>query len=377
MIYLDNSATSLHKPPEVAQAVAFAIQHFGNPGRSFHLPAMRAAREVFLTRVEIARLVGLEDPLQVAFTSGATESLNLVLNSLITKDDGVITSVLEHNSVLRPLYRIGCPLSLLDCDEEGNLLIENLPRLVTSQTRFVVCAHGSNLLGSITDVKRLYALCRELGLTLILDAAQTLGSIETTADMADVICFTGHKALLGPQGTGGVISKHPLPFALNKTGGTGADSFAPHQPLHMPDVFEAGTQNAHSLYGLQKGALFVNQTGVAAIQQKEKELAQQFLEGVARIPGITLHGPKHAHNRLPVFALQVAGYTADDVALRLWDGWQIATRAGSHCAPLVHRYFFTEKTGMVRLSAGFFTTEHEIDTTLQALEQIASEGRAT
>lgn len=377
MIYLDNGATALQKPPAVATAMAEAVQTLGNPGRSFYHAAMEAARTVYRARAQIARLAGMDNPLNVAFTSNATESLNLVINSLITPADGVITTVLEHNSVLRPLYRLGCPLSFLDCDEEGRLCLEELPGLLTPNTRFMVCCHGSNLLGTLADVAQIQAFCKEHGLTLILDVSQTMGCREVLAEMADVLCFTGHKALMGPQGTGGIIVAGKPPFRLVKTGGSGSDSFAAHQPLEMPDIFEAGTHNTPGLAGLGASLAFVEQVGVAAVQKQEQALTDRFLSGVEQIDGVTVYGPRGTQDRLPVVALNVGDSDAGEVALRLWEGWEIATRAGSHCAPLAHQRFGTEKRGMVRFSFGYYNTPEEIDTALEALAVLAKEMRTS
>lgn len=373
MIYLDNSATTLKKPATVACAVADAIGALGNAGRSVCSPALNASRMVFSTRLEVAKLVRLGSPMGVAFTSGATESLNLVLNSLIRSNDHVVTSVLEHNSVLRPLYKIGCSLSFIPCDEQGRLVFDNLTGLLRKNTRFVVCTHGSNLTGSVTDLRRLQAFCKQNGLGLILDVSQTLGCIETYADMADVLCFTGHKALFGPQGTGGIITDAHKEFSLVKTGGSGSNSFDPHQALSMPDIFEAGTHNAHGLAGLQAGVRFINETGIDVIMARERMLVGDFLTGLRSIPGLRLYGPElvDGEPRLPVISLNMADLSAADLSFLLWDGWKIATRAGSHCAPLAHEFFGTRERGMVRFSPNFFTTEAEIAAAVSALRSIA------
>ena len=379
MIYFDNGATTLQKPAQVAQAVMHGIGSLGNAGRSFYAPAMEAAREIYRARQEVARLVGLQNPLFVAFTSGATESLNLVLDSLITPEDHVITTVLEHNSVLRPLYKIGCALSFIPCDDTGRLVLDGLRPLLRHNTRFLVCTHGSNLTGAVTDVAVLKRFCNDNGLVFILDVSQTLGHVETCAGMADVLCFTGHKALFGPQGTGGIIANRPLDFRLVKTGGSGSDSFGGHQPLAMPDIFEAGTMNVPGLAGLRQGVAYVNRKGIDAIGQQEHRLLSAFLAGVAEIPDVRLYGIQNdaRHAALPIVALNIGNLPADDAALQLWERWRIATRAGSHCAPLVHRHFGTEKQGMVRFSFSLFNTLDEIDMALAALKQIAAQGRGT
>lgn len=373
MIYFDNSATTLTKPHEVAQAVSYAIEHYGNHGRSFYEPAMQASRVLYAARREIARLAAVEDALHVAFTSGATESLNLVLRGLVRENDTVITTVFEHNAVLRTLYDIGCKLAFINCGDDGALILDDLTGLLDSSAKFLICTHASNVLGSITDIEYLYGFCREHGLTLILDGAQTMGRIHVKAGSADVICFSGHKTMFGPMGTGGVIAKNELPVRPVKTGGTGTDSFSPLQPACMPDVFEAGTVNVHGIAGLKEGAAFINNTRLDRIQEKEQMLAAYFLDGLRDIQGVRLYGPRQAKKRLPIFSLNINDSAAEDVSARLWEDWKIATRAGAHCAPLVHERFETTKRGMVRFSLSWFNTREEIDTAVRALGAIARE----
>ncbi len=371
MIYFDNSATTITKPPEVSEGVVYAINNFGNASRSSYDAAMQASREIYNTRAEIANLVGLENPLNVAFTSSSTESLNLVIGSLVKPEDGVITTVTEHNSVLRPLYLKGCQLDFLDCDDQGVLRIEDFEKLLRPETRFLVCTHGSNVTGNVTDVQRLYDLCQKNNIIMILDVSQTLGLIPVTVDMADVLCFTGHKGLFGPQGTGGIIVNGTLPFHIVKTGGAGVQSFERFQQKVMPDIFEAGTLNSHGIYGLQKGVQFINQTGIENIHRREKDLTQLFLEGIREIQGIRLYGDFSSSDRLPVVALNIGNLPASDLSGLLWEKFSIATRAGSHCAPLLHQRFGTVETGIVRFSFSYFNTEEEIEEGIRALHSIA------
>ena len=369
MIYFDNAATTMQKPPEVTQALVNAVNTFGNPGRSFHQPAIEAARAVFDTRRELAKLVKLENPLKIAFTSGATESLNLVINSLVSRQDHVITSLLEHNSVLRPLYNTGCELSFISCDDNGQPVLEKLDSLLKPNTRFLLCTHGSNLTGSVQDAEALYAFCQKNGIVFILDVSQTLGCITVNAAMADILCFTGHKALFGPQGTGGIIVNRQLPFRFVKTGGSGDNSFDIFQSAEMPDIFEAGTANAHGLAGLCQGVAYINRTGLSYIGAFTNRLLLEFLDGVKGIPGIHLYGG--GKQSLPVVALNIGLMPANNAALQLWENWQIATRSGSHCAPLAHRFYKTEAQGMVRFSFSVFNTSEEIAVAVKALKTIA------
>lgn len=371
MIYFDNSATTLKKPPEVAEATAYAINNFGNAGRSFYDAALLVNREIFNTRAEISRLVNLDDPLSVAFTSSATESLNLVIGGLINKEDAVITTVTEHNSVLRPLYLKGCSLSFMNCDDNGNLITDSFEQLLTPSTRFLVCTHGSNVTGNITDVKKIYGLCKKHNITMILDVSQTFGTIDVSKDMADILCFTGHKGLLGPQGTGGVITNGSFDFNIVKTGGAGVNSFDTFQCKTMPDVFEAGTLNGHGIYGLQKGVQFINSVGVEHIHAKEMRLLKAFYNGINKLDNVKIYGDFTTKNRLPVISININGLTSSELSMKLLEGYGIATRAGSHCAPLLHERFGTVDMGMVRFSFSYFNTEDEIEQGILAISNIA------
>ena len=372
MIYFDNAATTLIKPPEVAEAVKYAINNLGNASRSFYPAAMEAGREIYKTRVAIAELVGLADPLQVAFTSSATESLNLVIGGLIKQEDSVITTTLDHNATLRPLHLTGCNLRVMDCDDDGRLLLDSFDELAHPDTKFLVMTHGSNVLGNVNDAKALRDKCRARGITMILDISQTFGSLPFDINLADIFCFTGHKGLYGPQGTGGIIVNGEFDFKIVKSGGAGVHSFAELQAKIMPDIFESGTLNSHSLYGLQKGVDFVARIGIENIQAHEMKLTQLFYEGLQDIPGITVYGDFSSPNRLPVVALNVEGMTSSTLSRLLWEEYGIATRSGSHCAPLLHRRFGTVDRGMTRFSFSYFNTEKEIEQGLRALRQIVN-----
>jgi cysteine desulfurase family protein len=358
------------KPPGVAEAVVYAINNFGNAGRSFYDSARLANREIFNTRVEIAKLTGLNEPLNVAFTSSATESLNLVIAGLVRKDDSVITTVAEHNSVLRPLYLTECDLSFIDCDDNGNLLIDSFEKLLKPSTRFLICTHGSNVTGNITEVQKLYNLCKTNRLTMILDISQTLGVFPVNISMADIFCFTGHKGLFGPQGTGGIIVNGRYDFRIVKTGGAGVNSFHTFHSKVMPDIFETGTLNGHGIYGLQKGVHFINETGVNTIHEKETRLLKKFYDGIKNLERIKIYGDFSTEKRLPVISFNVAGLTSSELAERLWTDHGIATRAGSHCAPLLHKRFGTVDVGMVRFSFSYFNTEAEVQKGLSAITDI-------
>jgi len=393
MIYFDNSATTITKPPEVAEAVTYALNNFGNAGRSFYGAVLTANREIYNTRAEIAKMIGHEEPLNVIFTSSATESLNLVIGGLVKKSDSVVTTVLEHNSVLRPLYLSGCHLSFIDCDDDGNLLIDSFEKLLKPSTRFLICGHGSNVSGNITAVQKLKDICKAYNITMILDIAQTFGTVPVDIGMADIFCFTGHKGLFGPQGTGGIIVNGSYDFKPLKTGGAGVNSFDIFQSKSMPDFFEVGTLNSHGIYGLQKGVKFINETGITVIHEKETQLVRLFYEGIKGIRRLKIYGDfssiegrgesqddgqaegqeiSTTDSRLPIVSFNVEGLTSAELSETLWTGYSIASRPGSHCAPLLHKRFDTVDCGMVRFSFSYFNTFDEIEKGVSAVKEIAT-----
>jgi selenocysteine lyase/cysteine desulfurase len=294
----------------------------------------------------------------------------LVIGGLINAEDSVITTILEHNSVLRPLYLKGCDLSFIDCDDSGNLLIHSVTELIKPTTRFLVCTHGSNVTGNIIDAEKLYGICKSNNVTMILDISQTFGTVPVNINMADIFCFTGHKGLLGPQGTGGIISRGKFDFRISKTGGVGVNSFDKFQMTNMPDIFEVGTLNSPGIYGLQKAVRFINETGIDAIHAKEMRLLKMFYDGIKNLEKIRIYGDFSSENRLPVISINIDGMTSSELAERLWNGYGIATRAGSHCAPLLHKRFGTIDRGMVRFSFSYFNTEDEIEQGIKAIWNI-------
>ena len=369
MIYFDNSATTLKKPQEVSEAVKYAVDNFGNSGRSFNESAMLAAREIYNTRVELAKLVKLDDPLKVAFTSSATESLNMIINGLINENDHVITTVYDHNSILRPLYNTGCELSIVELNETGQLDYEMMQQMIKSKTKAIVCTHASNVTGAIVDIKLVKQICKKNNVLFILDVSQSLGSIEVNANMADILCFTGHKSLFGPQGTGGIIAKDDIELKrIIKTGGAGSNSFAKMHSLMMPDAFEVGTLNAHSIYGLQQGVKFINSEGLEKIVKHKENLIEYFINELKKITGIKVYS--ETTNNCGVVAMNYKDVYSYDFAEKLYDEYQIATRAQSHCAPLLHEFYQTKEQGMVRFSFSYFNTIAEIEKCLEGIKII-------
>lgn len=378
MIYLDNAATTMRKPQTVIDAVTQAMCSLGNAGRGATSGALDAARTIHACRAKLARLLGCPRADHVCFTSNSTAALNTVINGVVRPGDRVVTTVLEHNSVLRPLNRLaaerGVTVEYAGCDANGVLDYDELERLVTSGTRAVVVTHASNVTGNAVDIARVAAMAHAAGALVIVDASQSAGTahIDMQAMGLDVVCFTGHKGLMGPQGTGGLAVAEGIDVAPWAMGGTGVHSFDALQPLEWPTRLEAGTLNGHGIAGLSAGLDFIEaQGGVEAISAHERALADRFLAGVREIPGIALYGAFDQPVRSAIVSLNVGDIDSAEISDALMQGWGIATRPGAHCAPLMHRALGTERQGVVRFSFGYFNTDEEVDTAIDALRDLA------
>ena len=381
MIYLDHAATSFHKPPEVAAAVFSAFQNgTGNSGRGAHGATLDASRVVHRTREKISRLFRSGDPARVVFTTNATESLNIAVQGLLKPGDHCISTELEHNSVLRPLYLMaerGVQLSLLPADAKGNIATVAIAAAIRENTRAVVLSHASNVLGNIRDIEPIAAVCRERGILFILDAAQTAGLLPINMAQSGIsaVCCSGHKSLLGPQGTGVLCLAAGVQPAPLKVGGSGVDSFSRRMPDALPAALEAGTLNTHGLAGLCAACDYLEHYGVARIFAESSRLANKFIAEVQDIAEIIVYGDMAARVRTPVVALNIASCDSAEVADELFERFGIATRAGAHCAPGVHRLYGTERQGMVRFSFSHFNTDCEVDQAISALKVMAEETR--
>lgn len=378
MIYLDNAATTMHKPQTVIDAVTQAMCSLGNAGRGATSGALDAARTIHACRAKLARLFGCPRADHVCFTPNSTAALNTAINGVVRPGDRVVTTVLEHNSVLRPLNRLaveqGVTVEHAGCDANGVLDYDELERLVTLGTRAVVVTHASNVTGNAVDIARVAAMAHAAGVLVIVDASQSAGTahIDMRAMGLDVVCFTGHKGLMGPQGTGGLAVAEGIDVAPWAMGGTGVHSFDALQPLEWPTRLEAGTLNGHGIAGLSAGLDYIEaQGGVEAIAAHERSLAERFLAGVRKIPGIKLYGAFDQPARSAIVSLNVGDIDSAEISDALMQGWGIATRPGAHCAPLMHRALGTERQGVVRFSFGYFNTDEEVDTAIDALRDLA------
>ena len=376
MIYLDSSATSFLKPPQVAEAVFRSFNTIGNAGRGAHAPTLNASRLIYDTREKLAALFGTPDPSRIAFTCNATEALNIAIHGAIHPGEHVITTACEHNSVLRPLYlkeKEGTELTIIPADKKGRIRYDLLESSVKSNTSAIVLTHASNLSGNVTDLAFVSNFAKKHGLLLIVDASQTAGSlpINVVKMGIDILCFTGHKGLFGPQGTGGLYVREGLTLSLLKSGGSGIHSFDRQHPTDMPTALEAGTLNGHGIAGLNAGLDYILSTGVKNIHAKEISLARRFVNGISDISDLKLYGDIDAPLRTPIISLNIGNMSSASVSDILWEDYEICVRAGAHCAPLMHKTFGTEKQGAVRFSFSCFNTEAEIDTAIRAMHEIA------
>ena len=376
MIYLDNAATTLHKPPQVMDAVVRAMTAMGNAARGAHGGALEAARTVYNTRVKLARLFGCPRPDHVIFTANSTEALNIAISGLIRPGDHVITTDCEHNSVLRPLYRLeegGAALDVVPADRLGRVAYEDLEALLRPDTRAVVCTHASNLTGNVLDIARIGEMARRRGAILIVDASQTAGAlpIDMEAMGIDVLCFTGHKGLMGPQGTGGLCVRPGVEIEPWKVGGSGVHSYDRRQPREYPTRLEAGTLNGHGIAGLSAALDFLQEVGLEAIEAKEHALMDRFYQAVSAMDGVTVYGDFSQARRSAIVALNIRDYDSAAVSDELSETYGIATRPGAHCAPRMHRALGTMDRGAVRFSFSWFNTQEEVDEAIRAVGQLA------
>lgn len=378
MIYFDNAATTQRKPDCVIEAVTSALSSMGNPGRSIHEGAMSASRIVFDARLALAQLFGAEGPDRIAFTANSTESLNMAIKGILNPGDHAITTVLEHNSVLRPLYEMeerGVELTILEADPMGRLCYEALETAIQENTKAIICTHGSNLTGNLVDIETIGKVAHKHGILFVVDASQTAGvfPIDVQRLHIDILCFTGHKGLLGPQGTGGIYVRNGVTVRPLLSGGSGVQTYLRSHPPQMPTALEAGTLNAHSIAGLLAAVRYIQEKGMDTIREKEQALMWSFYQQVSRIPGITVYGDFSDANRCPIVTLNIRSHDSGQISDILSEDYAIATRPGAHCAPLMHQALATVEQGAVRFSFSHYNTMEEINIAVSALKELAKE----
>ncbi len=376
LIYCDQAATSFPKPPRMAEAINRALtEQSASPGRSAHRMSLAAARVVFEARETLAELFGASDSSRIAFTGNVTQALNMALMGYLRPGDHVLTTCLEHNSVVRPLAWLakerGINYEIIPSTKEGIISPADFAAKITGRTRMAVVNHASNVTGVILPIKEIKTVLGSI--PLLLDAAQTAGAlpIDVGEEYADMVAFTGHKSLLGPTGTGGIWIRPGLEIASFFRGGTGSQSEKEDHPEFMPDRLEAGTQNVHGLAGLSASVRFIIETGIGNIRDRELELTSRFLSGLSRIKGVTIYGPPDADSRVALVSMNMAGWSPSDLARVLDVEFGIMTRAGLHCSPWTHRAIGTYPSGAVRFSFGMFNTIDEIDRVLSVLEGLS------
>ncbi len=383
LIYVDNAASSWPKPRSVIKAMCdFMEKACANPGRSGHRMSIEASRILYNTRNELSDLLNVRDPLRVVFCSNATEALNLALKGLITEKDHVITTALEHNSVMRPLRELensGAQISILKCSQDGIPQAQDLENLIRKNTKLVVINHGSNVTGAIAPLSEIGKITRDAGLLLLVDAAQTAGCfpIDFERDQIDLLAFTGHKSLLGPQGIGGLVIGERVDIERLKplkTGGTGSRSEYEHQPDFLPDKYESGTPNTVGVAGILAGVQFVKKRSVESIREHEMKLTGVLIEGFEKTGGVRVYGPKSLEKRIGIVSINIDGMPPSEVSFCLDREFGILTRPGLHCAPLAHKTIGAFPQGTVRFSPGVFNTEEEMTTIIEAVCQIARRG---
>jgi cysteine desulfurase / selenocysteine lyase len=378
-VYLDNASTSYPKPQSVYGVLSTYLQTEGaNPGRAGHRMAIDADRTVEEARALLASFFGAEKPESVVFTYNCTDSLNIAIKGCVRPGDHVITTVIEHNSIMRPLRQMekdgAITLSQLPVSEDGYLDPDDLQKAMTPQTRFVALSHASNVIGTVQPIKEAGLICRKHNALLLVDVAQTAGILPISMKdfNIDLLAMPGHKSLFGPPGTGVLIVGQRAEVSAFREGGTGVNSEHPTHPPEMPTRLEAGTPNTIGIAALKAGLEFIVKETPEAIAAHEQRLLSRFIEGIGDIPGIRIHGSRDITRRVATASISIEGTSPLQAAAALDDKFNIATRPGLHCAPYIHRQIGTAPLGTVRISMGYFNTNDDVDYCLTALKGLAS-----
>ncbi len=380
-IYLDNAATSWPKPESVIEAMnRFNLEIGSNSGRSGHRLSVESGRILYDTREILAGLFGISDPLRIVFTSNITHSLNIIIMGMLKPGDHVITTSIEHNSVMRPLRELearGVELTVINCNSSGSFDPENIHKEIKSNTKLIVTTHASNVTGTILPITEIGKIASEYGIPYCVDSAQSAGvlDIDVVKSHIDILCFTGHKGLFGPMGTGGLYIKKDLEKSITPLmyGGTGSRSEFEIQPDFMPDKYESGTLNTIGIAGLYAGAKFITDTGINQIHDRETKLLEKFITGISEFKKVKLFGPSDLNHRVAVAAFNIEGLTPSDVSFSLDENYGILTRPGLHCAPSAHKTIGTFPSGTNRISFGYFNTHEEVDTAIKAIYELTKQ----
>lgn len=375
MIYLDNAATTFPKPRKTVEEISKCLTHYcANPGRSGHDMASKMASEIYETREVIADFFNIKDPLRIVFTCNATESLNLGIKGILKPGDHVITTAMEHNSVLRPLKELkGIRVTVVPADKEGRVSAKNIEAAIMPSTKLVICTHSSNVTGTILPLKEIGAICKRKNILFMADASQSAGilAIDVTELNIDILACPGHKSLFGPPGTGFLYVRPGIELTPLKEGGTGTDSANLYQPRYFPEGYEAGTLNGPGIIGLKEGIKFIERVKLDTIQQWERHILTMLQDGVNNMPNIQVYGTSDTSNKTAILSFNIKSMDCETTAYELNQRFGIAVRAGYHCAPLAHKSIGTYGIGAVRMSPGIFTTEEDIRKTLDALRKLS------
>lgn len=377
MIYFDNAATTYPKPDVVYDAVYDCMKNYcANPGRAGHKLAMKSAREIYDARENLSKLFNIENPMTIVFTHNATDSLNMAIKGVLKSGDHVITTSMEHNSVIRPIKALeskGIENTVVMCDKEGFLNPEDIEKAIKENTKLIVTTHASNVCGTLIDIKAVGEVAKKQGILFLVDASQTAGVYDIDVhDMnIDMLAMPGHKCLFGPQGTGVLYIKEGLKLDILKEGGTGSKSEELFQPDLFPDRYESGTHNTPGIAGLNAGVKFILDKGIDKIRTHEEDLCQYMLDKLEEIDDVIIYGPKDSKKRAAVIAVNIGDMDSGEVTFRLDNEYDIATRSGLHCSPLAHTTLGTLDQGVIRFSLGYFNTTYEIDKVIKAIKNIS------
>lgn len=377
MIYLDNAATSFQKPACVHKALTEATRRYSaNAGHGGHRLAIIASEIIYEASEAVADIFGIEQPENIAFTQNTTLALNMAIKGVLAEGGHAVITSMEHNSVARPVAHIAKRnYTVVGADERGYVRPEDIDKAIRPDTRLIVCNHASNVCGSVQNIEHIGKIASDRGILFLVDAAQSGGvlPIDVRRQHIDLLAFAGHKSLLGPLGTGGLYVRDGVSLSTIIEGGTGSQSESLEQPENMPDRFTSGTMNMPAIAALGAGARFVKKTGLREIYRHEMQLTGRLLEGFCNMDGVRVYGPQSLKNRVGVISINIDGMDCVSAAQLLDERYQIAVRAGLHCAPLAHQTLGTQDSGTIRFSVGYFNTRAQIDRAVEAVYKIKKE----
>jgi cysteine desulfurase / selenocysteine lyase len=377
MIYLDNAATSFPKPRAVIESMALCMTEYcANPGRAGHKMALKAASHIYEAREKIAEFFNIKDPFNLSFTSNATMGLNYAIKGSVRKGDHVITSSMEHNSVMRPLHKLKndglISLTVIIADDYGDINPDDVRRAIKPNTRLIAMNHSSNVTGTVIPAEEIGKIAKEAGVMFLLDASQTAGTVKIDVEKMniDLMALPGHKSLMGPQGTGILFVRDGSKVSTLIEGGTGSKSEDLVQPEMMPDKFESGTPNTPGIIGLMSGIDYINEIGLENIYDHKMRLRKFFIEELEKNPAVIVYSKKDGVNTA-VVSINIGEFDSSEVTHILDKEYDIATRSGIHCAPIAHKTIGTFERGTVRFSFSYFTTVDDINAALNAVNEIS------